>query len=91
MINLKKIYYEKYTKKSYSISNVDLILERIFSRIKNGVYIDIGCNHPIKYNNTYLLHKKGWKGINIDLDIESIKEFKKFRNLYPIIRLYIKI
>ena len=79
MINLKKIYYEKYTKKSYSISNVDLILERIFSRIKNGVYIDIGCNHPIKYNNTYLLHKKGWKGINIDLDIESIKEFKKFR------------
>ena len=79
MINLKKIYYEKYTKKSYSISNVDLILERIFSRIKNGVYIDIGCNHPIKYNNTYLLHKKGWKGINIDLDIESIKEFNKFR------------
>lgn len=79
MINLKKIYYEKYTKKSYSISNVDLILERIFSKIKNGVYIDIGCNHPIKYNNTYLLHKKGWKGINIDLDIESIKEFKKFR------------
>ena len=79
MINFKKIYYEKYTKKSYSISNVDLILERIFSKIKNGVYIDIGCNHPIKYNNTYLLHKKGWKGINIDLDIESIKEFKKFR------------
>ena len=79
MINLKKIYYEKYTKKSYSISNVDLILDRIFSKIKNGVYIDIGCNHPIKYNNTYLLHKKGWKGINIDLDIESIKEFNKFR------------
>jgi len=79
LINLKKIYYEKYTKKSYSISNVDLILERIFSKIKNGIYIDIGCNHPIKYNNTYLLYKKGWKGINIDLDIESIKEFKKFR------------
>ena len=76
---LKKIYYEKYTKKSYSISNVDLILERIFSKIKNGIYIDIGCNHPIKYNNTYLLHKKGWTGINIDLDIESIKEFNKFR------------
>ena len=79
MINFKKIYYEKYTKKSYSISNVDLILDRIFSKIKNGIYIDIGCNHPIKYNNTYLLHKKGWTGINIDLDIESIKEFNKFR------------
>ena len=51
---LKKIYYEKYTKKSYSISNVDLIINRMFSKINNGIYIDIGCNHPIKFNNTYL-------------------------------------
>ena len=48
---LKKIYYEKYSKKSYSISNVDLIIDRLFSKIKKGVYIDVGCNHPIKYNN----------------------------------------
>ena len=35
MINyLKKIYYEKYTKKSYSISNVDLVIERIFKNKK---------------------------------------------------------
>jgi len=35
MINkiLKKIYYEKYTNKSYSISNVDLIINRMFSKI----------------------------------------------------------
>ena len=76
---LKKIYYEKFTKKSYSISNVDLILERIFLNNNKGVYVDIGCNHPIKYNNTYILNKKGWTGINIDLDEESIKEFNKFR------------
>ncbi len=79
MIFFKKIYYEKYSKKSYSISNVDLILGRIFERVKNGIYIDIGCNHPIKYNNTYLLHKKGWRGINIDLDKKSIEEFNKYR------------
>ena len=76
---LKKIYYEKYTKKSYSISNVDLIIERIFSKKKVGIYIDAGCNHPIKYNNTYLLYKKGWSGINIDFDKESIKQFNKLR------------
>ena len=52
---LKKIYYKRYTKTSYSISGVDLIIDRIFSKIRNGVYIDLGCNHPIKYNNTYLL------------------------------------
>ena len=76
---LKKIYYEKYSKKSYSISNVDLIVDRLFSKIKKGVYIDVGCNHPIKYNNTYLLHQKGWSGINIDLDKTSINEFSIMR------------
>ena len=78
--NLKKLYYEKYTKKSYSISNVDLIIDRMFSKIKNGIFIDLGCNHPIKFNNTYLLYKRGWRGINIDLDKKSIEEFNQIRN-----------
>jgi len=76
---LKKIYYDKYAKKSYSISNVDLIIDRMFLKIKNGIYIDVGCNHPIKFNNTYLMHRRGWKGINIDLDKKSINEFNKLR------------
>ena len=80
MINfIKKIYYSKYTNKSYSISFVDLVINRIFSKLKNGIYVDLGCNHPIKYNNTYLLYKRGWTGINIDSDETSIKEFNKFR------------
>lgn len=76
---LKELYYKKYSKKSFSISSVDLIIERIFYNFNNGIYIDIGCNHPIKYNNTYLLFKKGWEGINVDLDEESIKQFNLFR------------
>jgi len=79
MIFFKKLYYTRYKKSSYSISNVDLIIDRIFSKIKKGVYVDIGCNHPIKYNNTYLLYKKGWNGINVDSDEKSISEFKRFR------------
>ena len=74
-----KIYYEKYSKKSYAISNVDLIINRIFKDVKEGIYIDIGCNHPIKYNNTYLLYKRGWQGINVDADDTSIKLFNQFR------------
>jgi len=76
---LKKKYYEKYTKKSYSLSNVDLIIERIFSKKNKGIYIDVGCNHPIKFNNTYILYKKGWSGLNIDVDKESIEQFNKLR------------
>ena len=76
---IEKIYYNKYSKKSYSISNVDLIIDRLFNNINNGVYIDVGCNHPIKYNNTYILYKKGWRGINIDSDKDSIKLFNQHR------------
>tara|TARA_B100001175_G_C19505974_1_gene640869 strand:- start:2249 stop:2965 length:717 start_codon:yes stop_codon:yes gene_type:complete len=76
---LKKIYYEKYTKKSYSFNNVDLIIDYLLKDIENGIYIDLGCNHPIKFNNTYLLYKRGWSGINIDSDKISIDLFNKFR------------
>ena len=86
---IKKIYYEKYSKKSYSISNVDLIIDRIFRDIPKGIYIDVGCNHPIKYNNTYLLYKRGWTGINIDLDKKCIDEFdimrKKDHNIQELV------
>ena len=46
MINyLKKIYYEKYSKKSYSLSNVDLIIERIFTKknIKLAPNMSVYC------------------------------------------------
>ena len=79
MLTLKKLYYEKYSKKSYSLSNIDVVIDYMFKDIKKGIYIDIGCNHPIKYNNTYLLHKRGWCGINVDADKTSIKLFKKYR------------
>ena len=37
MLNfLKKIYYTKYVKKSYSISAVDLVIDRIFRNKKKG-------------------------------------------------------
>ena len=46
---------------------------------KKGTYLDLGCFHPIRWNNTYLMHKLGWKGINIDLNPLSIKLFNVAR------------
>ena len=65
----------KTRKISYSLSGVDLLIDYIFKNKKYGFYIDIGCNHPVYSNNTYLLYKRGWKGINIDLDAKSIELF----------------
>ena len=44
-----------------------------------GVYVDVGCNHPFIGNNTYKLFKKGWSGVNIDLDYTFIDSFNFFR------------
>lgn len=65
----------KYKKKSYSFGGVDLLIDYIFKNKKKGFYVDIGCQHPISNNNTYLLFKKGWSGINIDLDQTNIDLF----------------
>ena len=74
---LRKI---KSVKTSYSQTGLDLILEKIFNDKKNGFYIDVGCNHPVYNNNTYKFYRRGWRGINIDTDFESIKLFNYFRN-----------
>ena len=58
---------------------LDVIISDIFKKKDNGIYVDIGCHHPLINNNTYLLHKKGWKGINVDLDFNSIDMFNYFR------------
>ena len=56
-----------------------MLIEEIFKNKKKGVYIDIGANHPFLGNNTYKLYKKGWEGINIDLDFSFIDSFKFHR------------
>lgn len=65
----------KYKKNSYSFNSVDLIVDYIFKNKKVGFYLDIGAQHPVSNNNTFLLFKRGWRGINIDLDKKSIDLF----------------
>ena len=70
---LKKKIYSK--KNSYSFGGSDLLIDYIFKSKKSGFYLDIGCQHPVSNNNTYLLYRRGWNGINIDLDSKNIRLF----------------
>ncbi len=63
----------------YSFFGEDLLINKIFKDKKNGFYIDIGCNHPKNGSITYLLYKKGWTGINIDINKENIEQMQFFR------------
>jgi FkbM family methyltransferase len=62
----------------YSQFGEDIILQKILHG-KNGFYVDVGAFHPFHYSNTYVLFKRGWKGINIDPNSKSIDLFKKYR------------
>ena len=64
-----------YLRKSFSQFDEDIFLREFFKNKKKGFFIDIGCHHPFKANNTFLLYKSGWSGINIDLNKISIDLF----------------
>ena len=76
-IYFKNKYFLK--KKTYSMDGEDLFINNYFKDKKNGFYVDVGCYHPIHRNNTFLLHKKGWYGINIDIHKFSIDLFNYLR------------
>ncbi len=56
-----------------------MAVANLFKRQKCGFFVDVGCYHPIKYNNTWRLYKKGWRGVNVDLDSIKILGFRLLR------------
>jgi FkbM family methyltransferase len=53
----------------------DLFIKKFFKNKNKGIYLDIGCFNPLLWNNTYLLYKKGWSGINVDIQKINIDLF----------------
>lgn len=64
---------------TYSGEGEDLIVERLVKHLSKGTYVDIGCYHPKVGSNTFKLFKKGWTGINIDPNPNTIRLFNQFR------------
>ncbi len=83
---LKKFYFfyninirnRKFLKNNSQLGEEKYILDG-FPKNYVGKYLDLGCYHPTKHNNTYLMNKKGWSGINIDLNPLSIELFNYHR------------
>lgn len=74
---LRQLFFKSINKDFYSQFGEDKILSELIPKNKkNGFYVDVGCFHPKKHSNTYLLYKKGWSGINIDMEEDKIDLFK---------------
>ena len=71
---------EKY-KRSYSQNAEDLIISSIVRRLKieNPSYLDIGTNHPIFGNNTYLFYTRGSRGVLAEPDPNIFRVIQKTR------------
>lgn len=64
---------------TYSQFGQDLFVLKTLKDTQNGVFVDVGGNHPIKGSNTYLLEQNGWTGI-------AIEPQEKLRKLWPEVR-----
>jgi len=65
---------------SYSVAGEDILIRNLFGKNRRqGLYIDIGCNMPIQYSNTFKLYLKGWDGICVDGNENLIRKFRKIR------------
>ena len=72
----RQTYFKTINKNFYSQFGEDKILYEIISKkSKKGFYVDVGCFHPKKYSNTYMLYKRGWRGVNIDMEKDKIETF----------------
>lgn len=46
---------------------------------RQGLFVDVGAHHPLRFSNTYKFYQAGWRGINIDPTPGSMIEFNKLR------------
>ena len=77
---IRKAFFTDFIKLHFSQFGEDIVLRELLKKeCQKGFYVDVGCYHPKKYSNTYMLYKKGWSGINIDMEEDKIRLFKMAR------------
>ena len=52
---------------------------KYFDKNHKGNFVDLGCFHPTRQNNTFKMYRNGWRGINIDLNELTIDLFNIVR------------
>lgn len=76
---IRKTFFIRSSKTHFSQFGEDITINNYFEKRKKGVYVDVGCFHPRKHSNTWGLYKKGWSGINVDIDAIKIGVFNLVR------------
>lgn len=78
---LLRLVLGRSAKISFSYTGEDRILESMYKPLitETGYYVDVGCNHPTLFSNTYSFYKRGWRGVCIDANQKLIDNYKLWR------------
>lgn len=76
---IREFIYKRYNISFSQGGGDDIQLNKLIKNAKPGVYVDIGCWHPVKSSNTYYFYLRGWKGICIDPNPELKSLYDRFR------------
>lgn len=75
----RKTFLTNFLRIHYSQFGEDVALKQLIGRQADGFYVDVGCYHPKKFSNTYFLYRRGWSGINVDMEAHKIELFRLAR------------
>lgn len=71
--------FEPWLIPSYSQTGEDRLIGAMLGEVQQGFYVDVGCNRPQYWSNTFAFYRKGWSGICIDASPELIDQHKGLR------------
>ena len=58
----------------------DIFVLSMLDGMTHGWYLEVGAHHPVRNNNTHLLHTSyGWSGVSIDIDPKYSSKWRKRR------------
>lgn len=65
---------------NYSQAFQDLFVLSVLNGKRNGTYIEIGGNHPVVINNSFLLETEfDWKGLSFEIVQSMVDEYNSMR------------
>jgi FkbM family methyltransferase len=68
-------------KRSYSQHGEDILIESLLPRKlpPESIYIEVGANQPTHLSNTYTFYRKGFRGVLVEPDRETVSLLRRFR------------
>lgn len=67
--------------RNFSQAFQDIFVLSALGGKEGGYYLEIGGDHPIEINNSYLLETSyGWKGLSFEIDQTKVDYYDKIRN-----------